>query len=1554
MRKKRIFALLLAFVLIFSSLPLSAFADEVTTEVATSEEIGTEITEETSEEPENIELDNTNIEGDDEDLGETESPTAEPTEESSEVEPTAEPTVEPTEETSEVEPTAEPTVEPTEETSEVEPTAEPTVEPTATPTTYVDGYTISSDKLGGTYIYPVPTTYNYVSQGYKSGVHTGIDIPTDSGVETVAVADGTVTNVQYWDGESTDGMQSYGNMVELTLTDGVVVRYAHLADIYVSVGESVTLTQAIGTVGSTGNSTGTHLHFEVLVGGANRNPKNYITGEYELDELDNLETMDGSVLVATENGVEEIENPILDTEENEEILTLYDEVSEYANLTAMPSSKSGYVTCDPAPSGRINISPVTMNDTSEIGMSLHYITIDGVDYPAYCLDKSGSLGYANASKVDVPNDNYKAMLFVVSNGYNETGFNLGADSTAKAKFYATQLLVWCAEYGEISLVNGKYTVSSNLNTLINNINSNPSAYVSSDYGDVNVFASYLKTITKNMAVSQGSKPSFTYSTTSGAEKNVQTLSLVNGRYTVTLKDSNSYISDCSLGDKDGLSTVIDKDNNKLTISTGSYFSGTRLVEVKVPSWSGAEFYEFDSWELKNGYQHWGVGNTKTYNTVYVAVKCEVALGSVKLEKSNTDGTIKGFKFTLSVADSENESFVKSITGATKWTKTTNAKGVITFSDLPVTNKSGEKIKYTLTENLTTAQKKVYKSLSAKTVTLTADKTITVDVKNTVKTGKITVRKSENLNWKSGKTFLLTGTYLNNSSLKVGSKVTYYDRDSGKEVTTTGILAKTNESGYATFTDLPYGTYKITEVDGYQSENAMYLPLSFDVVLDDSDPDKTIDTAKTTNLAKSITVSLQKNDSVNGSVNSGDCSFEGAVYQLREVIDDVDSNVETITLDKDGKATFKTVKASDGTATDENGNLLKNNLSAIYYIREIEAPTGYELNNTKYYLTVDGSTCTDLNGENADKVFTWDSDKVEWSNAGEGVQSAVIPTLSISVEDTPKTGNFTIRKLTDTDGNEDYSVAEVGAEFEYYLTSAKSYDNAKDSEKGTLTIGEDGTATTKNLPYGEYTVHQTVATEGKNLADDFTVFVTGEKSENKTENVGSTFIVSTNKTENLENIENMSVDEDGKTILIKNTSKNKPTIGTTLTSDGHKVVMADGTVKLTDTVELTDLTIGAEYTVKGHIILYSSEETVSEEVEKTFTADKADMTIDLDFEVDGSNLDGDSIVAYEYLYRGDVLVTKHEDKDDEGQTVHFPSLHTNASDENGTKTTTYGTTTINDTVTYTNLVVGKEYTVTGTLYNATTGDVLTDDNGKTYTNSITFTAESANGSVIVPFNVDTSVLIGKTIVVFEDMYSEGIKVATHADLADEKQTVYVPEVHTTATVDGSHKVTNISDTVKLTDTVEYTNLEVGQTYTVTGVLMDKSTGAEYKVNGDSVTASTTFTATSANGSVDVVFEFSGSALAVGTTNLVAFEDMTINGVEVATHADITDEGQTVTFEKSPTPTTPTPTPTDYNTPKTGDHSNMSLWFGCFAISLSVLFAFAVGTLVYNRRAKKGNK
>ena len=68
MRRKRIFALLLAFVLIFSSLPLSAFADEVTTEVATSEEINTEVTKETSEET-NIELD-TNIEGDNEDLSE--------------------------------------------------------------------------------------------------------------------------------------------------------------------------------------------------------------------------------------------------------------------------------------------------------------------------------------------------------------------------------------------------------------------------------------------------------------------------------------------------------------------------------------------------------------------------------------------------------------------------------------------------------------------------------------------------------------------------------------------------------------------------------------------------------------------------------------------------------------------------------------------------------------------------------------------------------------------------------------------------------------------------------------------------------------------------------------------------------------------------------------------------------------------------------------------------------------------------------------------------------------------------------------------------------------------------------------------------------------------------------------------------------------------------------------------------------------------------------------------------------------------------------------------
>lgn len=99
-------------------------------------------------------------------------------------------------------------------------------------------------------------------------MHEGIDLDAGYGSDVVAVASGTVVSTG-WDG-------GYGYQVQISHGGGLVTRYAHLSKILVSVGESVDRGGLIGLVGSTGNSTGPHLHFETIVGGQPRDPTNYL------------------------------------------------------------------------------------------------------------------------------------------------------------------------------------------------------------------------------------------------------------------------------------------------------------------------------------------------------------------------------------------------------------------------------------------------------------------------------------------------------------------------------------------------------------------------------------------------------------------------------------------------------------------------------------------------------------------------------------------------------------------------------------------------------------------------------------------------------------------------------------------------------------------------------------------------------------------------------------------------------------------------------------------------------------------------------------------------------------------------------------------------------------------------------------------------------------------------------------------------------------------------------------------------------------------------------
>ena len=134
--------------------------------------------------------------------------------------------------------------------------------------------------------------------------------------------------------------------------------------------------------------------------------------------------------------------------------------------------------------------------------------------------------------------------------------------------------------------------------------------------------------------------------------------------------------------------------------------------------------------------------------------------------------------------------------------------------------------------------------------------------------------------------------------------------------------------------------------------------------------------------------------------------------------------------------------------------------------------------------------------------------------------------------------------------------------------------------------------------------------------------------------------------------------------------------------------------------------------------------------------------------------------------------------------------------------------------------GKEYTVKGTLMDQETGKTIVV-NGSPVTAEKTFKPNASTGEVVLEFNFDASALQGKTVVVFEDVYNDGIKVGSHADIDDISQSIYVPGIKTTATseAEGSKKIDPVGNVV-ITDVIHYNNLIPETSYTVKGRTTDR--------------------------------------------------------------------------------------------------------------------------------------
>ena len=536
--------------------------------------------------------------------------------------------------------------------------------------------------------------------------------------------------------------------------------------------------------------------------------------------------------------------------------------------------------------------------------------------------------------------------------------------------------------------------------------------------------------------------------------------------------------------------------------------------------------------------------------------------------------------------------------------------------------------------------------------------------------------------------------------------------------------------------------------------------------------------------------IRKKDSTTGSSTaSGNASLAGAVYRVSYL--------------ENGATTYKDITTNSAGVAD-----LRDIPLGLVSVQEISSPAGYKLDTRVHTYKVHPSQTTPITFELEPADFT---------------------------EEVMK-GQIALHKQYET---LDEPADEQGAEFDVYLKSAGSFDAAKETERDHITTGADGIATTKDLPYGTYVVHQSKGGNGRQLVADFDV----------------------------------SISEDGKVYSydLVNVQKNAQLKIVKTSEDGVIEGIKFRVTRLEDGYS-------AEYTTNatGEILT----ETLP------IYADKDGAT---KYQYKVEELDTEETFGYQLPDSQTVELSEGE--------IASVSFH-NKPIEIGTKATVEGEkeidpldkVTLTDTVSYTGLVPGKEYRATGVLMDKETGEKLLVD-GKEITAETVFVPETKNGSVDVTFIFDATGLHGKEIVVFEDLYRENIKVAAHADITDDDQTIKVktPEIGTTASFEGEKEIDPL-DKVTLTDTVSYKDLTPGKEYRVTGVLMDKSNGKELLINGEKVTAEATFVATEASGSVDVTFIFDATGL--HGKEVVVFEDLYRENVLLATHADINDEGQTV--------------------------------------------------------------
>lgn len=709
----------------------------------------------------------------------------------------------------------------------------------------------------------------------------------------------------------------------------------------------------------------------------------------------------------------------------------------------------------------------------------------------------------------------------------------------------------------------------------------------------------------------------------------------------------------------------------------------------------------------------------------------------------------------------------------------------------------------------------------------------------------------------------------------------------------------DDSGYGISDDLKAGTYyvketKVPEGGNYALSSTVYTVEGAQggmtyTVQGEGDNNEVIE------IPMSKTWQFYKIDKQSGlSAGQGGATVKGAEFAVNyynvKSVDDIGGMTPTrswtlasdengmVTLDPEHKVSGDELFQSvDGTYVFPCG---------VYSIQETKAPEGYlKTDTTVHYVTMQTSYDEQMAGEpivkhTADNVKVADQVKrgdFKLIKINKDTQEPM-PNVAfiVSSDDTgeahvvvtdkngfirtdaaynPHTDNTNANdKAVDKNGDGKFSAEEIANVDESkldYLAGTYFFGYAPDHE-GYNKVGVSDEQ--YGLPYGDYTITElrTSATEGMQLVE-----------------------------------RHLTIERNTVLVEVGTISDGVITIGTTATDQAtgdHEGDPQQETVTILDDVDYANLTPGKKYTLKaelhikniddngkitdGGVLMVNGKAVTAEE---SFTPDSPNGTYTMKFTVPGSALQTKSVVAFENLYdENGVFVIAHAKIDDEGQTVNYPGIHTTATDSatgDHEGNAVDEETTINDVVKYDGLTPGKKYTMNGKLMNRETGKPLVDDEGHEFTASVEFVPESASGEVTLTYTLPTRYVAGKTVVVFEDCVNERGPVASHADINDEEQTVYYPALRTTATdsVTKDHEGL-ANETITINDLVEYENLIKGETYTISGKIMDKATGEALKgADGKEFTAFTTFVAgvddkvAEANELVSVYLEVAGKVL-----------------------------------------------------------------------------------------------